>query len=138
MIRPLYVLFAMALSLSTALASEESYELGAGDKVRVTIFDEPDLSGEFELDGGGAFSLPLLGPVDAMNLSPRALEARLERSSETMETYKICLILSRGTNRRYLTNPNTKHGAFVSYGPMNAFRGISVRRFCTIMSMTAQ
>ena len=46
--------------------------------MRITIFDEPDLSGEFELDGGGVFSLPLLGPVTAADLSPRDLEQRLE------------------------------------------------------------
>lgn len=72
------VCFFLMTALATAASADESYELGAGDKVRVTIFDEPDLSGEFELDGGGAFSLPLLGPVQAMKLSPRALEARLE------------------------------------------------------------
>ena len=58
--------------------ADEGYRLGAGDKVRVTVFDEADLSGEFELDGAGAFSAPLIGAVNAMNLSPRQLERTLE------------------------------------------------------------
>ena len=44
----------------------------------VVVFDEPDLSGEFELDGAGGLSLPLIGPLQALELSPRELEARIE------------------------------------------------------------
>ncbi len=56
----------------------DSYQLGAGDKLKITIFDEPDLSGEFELDGGGGVALPLIGQMQALELSPRELEARIE------------------------------------------------------------
>lgn len=56
----------------------DGYRLGAGDKLKITIFDEPDLSGEFELDGGGGVALPLIGQMQALDLSPRELEARIE------------------------------------------------------------
>lgn len=72
---------ALALALVLAafdVAADADYRLGAGDKVRVTVFDEPDLSGEFELDGGGVLSVPLIGAVRADGLSPRALEQSLE------------------------------------------------------------
>jgi protein involved in polysaccharide export with SLBB domain len=39
------------------------YQLGSGDKVKVTVYGEEDLSGEFELDGSGLVALPLIGPV---------------------------------------------------------------------------
>lgn len=39
------------------------YQLGSGDQVRVTVYGEEDLSGEFELDGTGTISLPLIGTV---------------------------------------------------------------------------
>jgi len=38
---------------STAAASDQSYQLGAGDKVRLSVFGESDLGGEFEIDGSG-------------------------------------------------------------------------------------
>lgn len=38
----------------------EEYTLDAGDRVRVTVFGEEDLSGEFAVDGTGHVSLPLL------------------------------------------------------------------------------
>lgn len=41
----------------------ETYPLGAGDKVRVTVFNEPTLSGEFSVSSDGQLSLPLVGDV---------------------------------------------------------------------------
>lgn len=40
------------------------YRLGSGDKLRITVFGEDDLSGEFEVDGGGRISMPLIGSVN--------------------------------------------------------------------------
>ena len=69
--------FAGIIAIAPASAAEGQVTLTAGDKVRVTVFGEAELSGEFELDGGGAFAMPLIGPVDALALGPRALEARI-------------------------------------------------------------
>ena len=44
-------------------ALSETYPLGAGDKVRVTVFNEPTLSGEFTVSSDGEMSLPLVGDV---------------------------------------------------------------------------
>lgn len=45
------------------------YQLGSGDQIRVTVYGEEDLSGEFELDGEGTISLPLIGAVAVGNRS---------------------------------------------------------------------
>src|ERR1700743_123940 len=50
------------------------YHLGAGDKVRVTVYDETDLSGEFQVDGSGYVRLPLVGQVKAGGRTARQLE----------------------------------------------------------------
>lgn len=60
------------------IAADDAYRLGSGDRIRVTVYDEPELSGEFELDGGGALAMPLIGTVDALSMTPRALEMRLQ------------------------------------------------------------
>ena len=52
----------------------ESYKLGSSDRLRVTVFGHPDLSGEFEVDGTGSISLPLVGQVEALGLSTVELE----------------------------------------------------------------
>ena len=42
-----------------------AYELGSGDQLRIIVFGEEDLSGEFFIDGSGAVSLPLVGEIPA-------------------------------------------------------------------------
>lgn len=56
------------------LESERVYRLGSGDKLRVTVFDEEDLSGEFLVKSEGVISLPLIGDVMAAGRSLSELE----------------------------------------------------------------
>ena len=58
-------------------ASDSSYTLGPGDRIKISIFNQDDLSGEYVLDGDGRFSMPLIGSVQAAGLSPSDLEALL-------------------------------------------------------------
>lgn len=53
------------------------YQLGTGDKVRVVVFNEPALSGEFQVSDSGSISVPLVGQQKAAGLSPRELERQL-------------------------------------------------------------
>lgn len=50
------------------------YVLGAGDQVRVTVFNQVNLSGDYAVDGSGFIALPLLGPVQGGGKTPRDLE----------------------------------------------------------------
>lgn len=52
----------------------QGYRLGSGDRVRVIVFGEEDLSGEFQVDGEGAVALPLIGTVSAGGKLLRELE----------------------------------------------------------------
>lgn len=61
-----------------ASAAEPVYRLDSGDKLRVTVFGEEDLSGQFEVSGEGTISLPLIGTVDAEGMSVSELAAQIE------------------------------------------------------------
>lgn len=54
------------------------YELGTGDKLRVIVFGEPDLSGEFDVSGSGNVALPLIGQVRAKGLTLSRFEDAVE------------------------------------------------------------
>jgi polysaccharide biosynthesis/export protein VpsN len=54
------------------------YKLGPGDAVRVTVFRNVDLSGEFALDGQGYFAMPLVGEIQAGGRTARQLENEVE------------------------------------------------------------
>jgi protein involved in polysaccharide export with SLBB domain len=49
----------------TAVRQSGEYRLGINDKVRLLVFDESELSGEFAVNSNGALSLPLIGDVPA-------------------------------------------------------------------------
>jgi protein involved in polysaccharide export with SLBB domain len=61
-----------------AVTSVEGYRLGPGDRIRLTVFRHPDLSGEFELDGEGIFAMPLVGELAANDTTARELESEVE------------------------------------------------------------
>ncbi|HWA02251.1 MAG TPA: polysaccharide biosynthesis/export family protein [Rhizomicrobium sp.] len=58
------------------------YKLGPGDKVRVTVYGEEDLSGEFQVDSAGYLRLPLIGQVHAGGRSAYQLESEVESELE--------------------------------------------------------
>ncbi len=52
-------------SVPVQTSSVAAYRLGAGDKVKVNVFGEADLSGEFLVGDNGRIDLPLIGAVQA-------------------------------------------------------------------------
>ena len=61
------------------LAAKPAYRLGDGDQIRVIVFSEPELSGEFEVDDTGAVSLPLIGQVGAGGKTLREFEESIKK-----------------------------------------------------------
>jgi len=55
-------------------SAPSEYVLGPGDKLRLTVYGETDLSGEFTIDGAGYARLPLIGQTRASGYTARQLE----------------------------------------------------------------
>jgi polysaccharide export outer membrane protein len=55
-------------------AAAGAYRLGPGDAVRLIIFGEDGVSGEFRVGDTGTIAVPLLGGVRAAGLTPTELE----------------------------------------------------------------
>ncbi|MEI6706279.1 MAG: polysaccharide biosynthesis/export family protein [Methylococcales bacterium] len=62
----------------TASSNDYSYRLGSGDKLKITIFNQEDMNGEYAVDGTGNVSLPLIGTIVAKNLTLAELEKKLK------------------------------------------------------------
>ena len=54
--------------------ANDGYRLGTGDKIRVIVFGEQELSGDYEVDSSGYLRLPLIGQVQAAGYSLREFE----------------------------------------------------------------
>ena len=66
-----------AAPLNTASIAD-GYKLGNADRLRITVFGEPTLSGEFVVDGTGQISLPLIGEIHATGKTVREVQREYE------------------------------------------------------------
>jgi polysaccharide export outer membrane protein len=83
LIVPVLALLFAAVAPSTLLAQDKrvsgaspsgTYLLGPTDRVRLKVYGEADITGEYEVDSNGFVSIPLAGPVKAAGLTTRQLE----------------------------------------------------------------
>lgn len=59
---------------SPAMSPSGPYILGPNDRIRLKVYGEPDITGEYEVDSNGLVSIPLAGHVKAAGLTTRQLE----------------------------------------------------------------
>lgn len=59
-------------------AFEQTYRLGPGDTVTVTVFNEEQISGEYKIDTEGEIDLPLAGNIKLTGLTVKEAKDRLE------------------------------------------------------------
>ncbi len=55
-----------------------SYHLGPGDTVKLSIYEEPDLSGEYQVSGSNTISVPLAGEVQVGGMPLREASLAIE------------------------------------------------------------
>jgi len=58
-------------------ASQSQYVLGAQDQLRITVFDEPELTNTYRVEGDGFITFPLINRVAAAGLTPAELQDRI-------------------------------------------------------------
>jgi polysaccharide export outer membrane protein len=59
---------------SSPESAAASYVLGPNDRIRLKVYGEPDIAGEYEIDSNGQVSVPLAGHIRAAGLTTRQLE----------------------------------------------------------------
>jgi polysaccharide export outer membrane protein len=59
---------------ATSIGRDPDYKLGANDRVRIIVFGQPTLTGEYTLDGTGVLSFPLIGNVPAAGMTTAELQ----------------------------------------------------------------
>lgn len=94
---------------ATTQTPQNGYQLGAGDKVHITVFGEEALTADYEVTATGAVAFPLIGEVPAIGLTPEQLSAaitqrlqqgylRNPRVTTAMLTYRPFFILGEVNN----------------------------------------
>lgn len=56
----------------------QGYKLEPGNRIRVTVFNEQNLSGDFTLDASGNVAMPLIGNIPGAGVTAKELTKRIE------------------------------------------------------------
>ena len=82
MIRICSLVLALTVVLAGAPSAQPNeYIVGPQDVLTVTVYDQADLSGKFQVDADGTFTFPLIGRVKAGGLTLHGVEAELEEGA---------------------------------------------------------
>jgi len=101
--------------------------LQAGEKIHVTVFGEPTLSGDYPIDPSGFVSLPLAGTVRAAGLSQQQLEQALAAkfSSGYLKNPKITVSIAQ-FRPFYIVGEVEKPGAYPYTGGLSVLSAIAI------------
>lgn len=101
--------------------------LQAGEKIKLTVFGEDRLSGEYEIDPAGYVSLPLAGTVKAAGLSKQQFEAALTQKfkGEYLRDPKVTVEVS-SFRPFYILGEVEKPGEYPYKGGLNVMSGIAL------------
>jgi protein involved in polysaccharide export with SLBB domain len=133
MVRPLFysVLLAVALQVSgcgtpgdQGAATQADVEAATaaatavprfqgGEKIRITVYNEPSLSGDYDIDPNGVVSLPLAGTVRAVGLTQPQFEQELAKKfkNEYLRNPKVTVTILQ-FRPIYLVGEISKPGEF--------------------------
>src|ERR1051325_5555205 len=71
-----------ALALWGTAFGQSRELLGEGDTVRITVFQNPDLTTETRISERGTITFPMVGEVNVGGLTPAAAETRIAQQLE--------------------------------------------------------
>jgi polysaccharide export outer membrane protein len=115
---------------STMLVDED-YKIGPLDTLRITVFQVPDLSGDFEVDLTGRVALPLIGVVRAVDMTTAELDQALTRQlTQKYLTNPDVAVALKASTRRNLTIDGAVRtpGQYPVNGPTTLMQAIALAR----------
>ncbi|MEM8689358.1 MAG: polysaccharide biosynthesis/export family protein [Pseudomonadota bacterium] len=65
------------LIIEPTAGTDTQYRMGTGDKIRLKVYGEPELSGEYVIDGAGVVNIPLIGSVRAKGNTVQQFQERV-------------------------------------------------------------
>ncbi len=69
-------------------ASRSAYRLGPEDQLRVTVFNDPRLTGEFRVTDAGTIALPLIGAIQAAGRTTAEVERAVEQAMREKNLFR--------------------------------------------------
>jgi polysaccharide export outer membrane protein len=97
---------------STTQPLEEDYKISPLDTLRISVFQVPDLTGDFEVDLTGTISMPLVGSVRAVGLTTAQLDQKLTQmlSQKYLQHPDVSVGVKSSSTRNITVDGSVKQG----------------------------
>ncbi|MEC4747781.1 polysaccharide biosynthesis/export family protein [Methylomicrobium sp. Wu6] len=107
--------------------SMSNYELGAGDKILITVFREPDLTMEAKLTDAGTIIFPFLGEMNVKGLTVGKLKDKITQGLSGRYLKDPSVSVSVLEYREFFVNGEVKQpGAFPYFPGLTVQKAISI------------
>ena len=113
---------------------ESNYRIAPMDKLTVKVFKMEDLSGDYDVDLAGNISLPLIGEVQAANLTTAQLDDQLTQKlgSKYLEHPDVSVAIKASTAHVVTVDGAVKEGgSFPVGGPITLIQAVAMAKGTT-------
>jgi polysaccharide export outer membrane protein len=112
----------------STVSNLETHRLRAGDVVRISVWNNAELSREVTIGPDGTFQYPFAGEIEASGRTLAELERTLsERLAAQVVSPQVSVSLAELRSYRiYVTGQVTRPGAFDLHGPVSVVQAIAM------------
>lgn len=108
-------------------SASNNYRLGAGDEIRIQVYDEADLSMTLQLDETGTFDYPYLGTLQALGKTIKQLQTEITDGLLQDILVNPSVNVSIVTYRQFYIGGEVKRSGGYPYQP-----GLTVKQAITL------
>ncbi len=126
-----FALLAFLAATGSSFAAEPArppYLVGVGDVLRVAVWKNADISGDFLVRPDGILTLPLAGDIPAAGLSPAAIGEKVaERLRAFLEAPVVTVILlNPASNQVFILGEVARPGAYPLSASLTILQGLAL------------
>jgi polysaccharide export outer membrane protein len=106
----------------------EEYRLGAGDKLRIEVYKDPQLSQSVQIRPDGKITLPLIGDMEATGLTPLELRDQIGKDLKeyiTNPTVTV-IVVEASSAHAYVMGEVAHPGEVALHGPVTIVQAIAM------------
>ena len=102
------------------------YRLGPNDRTRIIVYGQPNLTGEYVLDGNGVLAFPLIGNVPASGMTPAELQQTIAKKLDPDYLVNPSVSVEVATRRPfYVVGEVAKPGSYPYVTDMSVLNAIA-------------
>jgi polysaccharide biosynthesis/export protein len=108
--------------------SDQEYRLGAGDKLRIEVYKDPQLSQSVQIRPDGKITLPLIGDLDATSRTPIELRDTITKALKeyiTNPTVTV-IVVEALASQVYVMGEVTHPGTMQLHGPTTILQALAM------------